>query len=664
MNGKNRRGTGATLLEFLGSMNLAITLLVAISIAAIIGTVLQQNQPYNDYVIKFGPFWFEVFKSLGLYDVYSTPWFLLLLGFLLISTAVCVVRQSPGILRDMRQFRLDVQDKSLRGFRNHAEWADGEPPEAVAQRMSASLSTAGYRVRRKADEETITLGAMKGATGRLGYLLSHTAIVVICVGALLDGNLPLKFAEYLGRIAPETRDLPVSEIPEKSVLSADNNSFRGSVTIPEGSSADFVFLGLRNGYLLQQLPFQIALEDFRIEHYSSGQPKSFESDLLIFDDDLAEPLRQTIAVNHPLIYKGYAIYQSSFSDGGSRLTMKAWPFDLPGQEPLVLEGRIGEQLKLNTPRGPRTIELSDYKPLNVFPVDEKETGKRFHNYGPSVVFKLRDGGGQAREYVNYMAPLPMDGQLFFLTGMRESQAEDYRFLHIPLDSEGTIDRFMRFRARALDGERLAAVVAEQVGEMAGTDSPITPEQLSASITSLVRVFAEEGIDAVVAQAEQTSPNGETEAALEAYIKVIQNALAALYVDLLAEEGVDLEQGVDPAQQRFFEASMNALSLIGPYGSPFALQLTNVQQIEASGLQITKSPGKDIVYLGCVMLMVGVFFMFYLHHRRLWVRVTATSEGATKILFAGAGHRDGTGFTEEFEALSARLRHTGGAPAAE
>ena len=47
-----------------GSMNLAITLLVAIAIAAVIGTVVQQNQPYADYVLKFGPFWFEVFKRL------------------------------------------------------------------------------------------------------------------------------------------------------------------------------------------------------------------------------------------------------------------------------------------------------------------------------------------------------------------------------------------------------------------------------------------------------------------------------------------------------------------------------------------------------------------------------------------------------------------------
>jgi ResB protein required for cytochrome c biosynthesis len=72
----------ALLIRFLGSMNLAITLLVAVAIASIIGTVLQQNQPYPDYVIKFGPFWFEVFKSLDLFDVYSSVWFLVIFRFL------------------------------------------------------------------------------------------------------------------------------------------------------------------------------------------------------------------------------------------------------------------------------------------------------------------------------------------------------------------------------------------------------------------------------------------------------------------------------------------------------------------------------------------------------------------------------------------------------
>ena len=109
-----RRGSIA--LEFLGSMNLAITLLVAIAVASVVGTVLQQNQPFQDYIIKFGPFWFEVFKQLGLFNVYGAGWFMLILAFLVVSTSVCIYRNTPNMLRDMRSYRLNVQRKSLRAF--------------------------------------------------------------------------------------------------------------------------------------------------------------------------------------------------------------------------------------------------------------------------------------------------------------------------------------------------------------------------------------------------------------------------------------------------------------------------------------------------------------------------------------------------------------------
>ena len=70
-NQRKQETVGALLLEFFGSMKLAITLLVTVGIASIVGTVLKQNEPYQNYISKFGPFWFEVFNSLGLYDVYS-----------------------------------------------------------------------------------------------------------------------------------------------------------------------------------------------------------------------------------------------------------------------------------------------------------------------------------------------------------------------------------------------------------------------------------------------------------------------------------------------------------------------------------------------------------------------------------------------------------------
>ena len=68
--------------ELISSMRFSISLLTVICIASVIGTVVKQHEPFNNYVNQFGPFWAEVFGSVGLYTVYSAWWFLLILAFL------------------------------------------------------------------------------------------------------------------------------------------------------------------------------------------------------------------------------------------------------------------------------------------------------------------------------------------------------------------------------------------------------------------------------------------------------------------------------------------------------------------------------------------------------------------------------------------------------
>lgn len=69
---KVTRRAWSNTLDLLGSMRFAISLLVILSIASIIGTVLTQDDPYPNYVNQFGPFWADIFRSLGLYTVYSS----------------------------------------------------------------------------------------------------------------------------------------------------------------------------------------------------------------------------------------------------------------------------------------------------------------------------------------------------------------------------------------------------------------------------------------------------------------------------------------------------------------------------------------------------------------------------------------------------------------
>ena len=99
-------------------MRFAITMFSLLGIASIIGTVLKQNEPYNNYIIKFGQFWFDIFEKLGLYNVYQAFWFLLILIFLITSTSLCIFRNTPKILKDYKNFQEHIREKSLLSFKN------------------------------------------------------------------------------------------------------------------------------------------------------------------------------------------------------------------------------------------------------------------------------------------------------------------------------------------------------------------------------------------------------------------------------------------------------------------------------------------------------------------------------------------------------------------
>lgn len=641
-------------------MNLAISLLVAIAIASAIGTILQQNQPYNDYIIKFGPYWFEVFAALDLYDVYSASWFLGIMGFLLLSTSVCVYRNTPKMLHEMRSWRENVQFNSLQSFANSRHWSVAASPASAAETIARLLRQRGYQIRReiKPDSEAgdaQLLIARKGGLNRIGYILTHAAIVIICVGGLLDSRLPFKVGEWLGYLQAEVRNIPASEVPAISRLPVWNPSFRGSVEVPEGQQAEIAFVSLRDGYLVQALPFSIEVVDFRVEHHLTGQPKSFESDLLIYDDDLAEPLQATIAVNHPLIHKGYAIYQSSFGDGGSALRMRLWSLDGSTVTPHIVESQVDKVQTVADRDGDKQLEFTDLRLFNINPVEGEDGKIEQRNFGPSMLFRVRNAAGQAREYFNYMAPVTQNGQQVFLSGMRQSPADPYRFLHIPVDRQGGIGRFIAFMHKAHDRDLIEALAENSVFasmQASGLVKGDAAEALLGSMSTLVQQFLEGGFDSVFENVAQRVPEDQREQVFGAYVRVLQTLFAAVYREVLEEEGIDQTSDED---LRWFDAALSAISALPHYGTPFYLQLEGFDQVQASGLQITLSPGKNIVYLGCALLIIGVFMLFYIQQRRLWVWLRPSAAGSD-VLLAGSSLRPSLDFDREFAQLSAGLHY--------
>jgi cytochrome c biogenesis protein len=660
---------GKSFYELLSSMRFAISLLTVLAIASVIGTVLKQNEPYPNYVIEFGQYWFSLFEMLGLYDVYHSGWFLVILTFLVLSTSMCIYRNTPLMLREMKSFREHAQENSLRHFAHQAEYEIPAESPGLQERLTGFLTRSGYRFRVSATAEGDTLIAAKaGSYHRVGYILTHAAIVIICIGGLMDGNVPLKVEELLGLKKIETRDIPQSQVPAASRLSPANLSFRGNVTIPEGSSADVVFLNVGEGYLVQDLPFVVALKKFHIEHYSTGQPKAFASDIVVTDKATGESITHTISVNHPLIFKGIAIYQASFGDGGTKLKLNAWDLFSTDTQRVPLDGQINQTSHITRGNNPFTIEFTDFRPFNiesfggksvheatgsplenamsVFGSGASKHEKDLRNVGPSFQYKVRDAQGQAKEYSNYMLPMQFENRWYLLSGVRGSPAEPFRYMRFPMDEDGSIQGFMDLRAVLLDRASYPEIARRFVAAAFTGDavSETMRTKLAESTVKVLEMFTSRGYDAMARFIRDSVPEADQEKVAQTYLKILESAGFEAY-QLARERAGKQPVAADENHLQFVRDTLNTMSDMFFYGAPVYLQLAQYDEVQASGLQLTRSPGKNIVYGGSVLLVLGVFAMFYIRERRIWL-LLKRRDG--RLLFAMSGNRKTLDFEHEFE----------------
>ena len=633
-------------------MRFAVSLLTVLGIASVIGTVLKQNEPYANYVVQFGQFWFELFEVLGLYDVYHASWFLLILVFLVLSTSLCIYRNTPGMLRELKAYREHAKENSLRAFAHQSEYRTSLGAEETLNRLQGFLQSHGFRFRLNQQQNgDVLLAAKAGSYQRLGYILTHSASVIICIGGLLDGNVPFKLQELLGHKVVETRDIPQSEVPPQSRLPLGNLSFRGNMTLPEGASGTVAFVRMRDGYLVQDLPFTVVLEDFRIEHYATGQPKSFESDVAVIDKDLEQPLRATIRVNHPLIYKGIAIYQSDFQDGGSGLTFNAWPLTGPGTRPELLKSSIFENVRTGEGEQTLKIEFDDFRLFNILTLEEGP-GAKPRNVGPSVSFKVRNAQGQAREYLNYMQPMNLDGRAWFVSGMREAQNQDFRYLRIPVDAQGGIEDYMQLRGVLFDPAAVTQVARRLAAKaLEGEADPDLRQRFEQSVVRLLTAFAKGGYSEIANVIDKSVPEAEREKAAQTYIRIVGNA-AYEALALSRERAGRPAPQPDEATLSFLHESLNSMSDLFFYGAPFYLQLTEFEHRQASGFQLTRSPGKNLVYGGSLLLVLGIFAMIYVRERRIWLLVKPQ---AGQVLFAMSANRKNRDLDIEFARYRDRMQ---------
>ncbi len=249
------------------------------------------------------------------------------------------------------------------------------------------------------------------------------------------------------------------------------------------------------------------------------------------------------------------------------------------------------------------------------------------NIGPSIGYKLRDSAGQAREFHNYMLPVDMgEGVPVFLLGTRDTPSEPFRYLRAPADDKGNLDGFIALRKALASPTAREEAVSRYVAKASDSQRPELAAQLNASALRALALFAGaekvgdktvNGLQAISDFMEANVPEAERPRAGDVLVRILNGVLFELVQMTRAQAG---QPPLEPNEktQAFMVQTVLSLSDAFFYPVPLTFQLQDFTQVQASVFQVARAPGKNIVYLGCALLILGIFSMLYVRDRRLWV----------------------------------------------
>jgi len=81
--------------------------------------------------------------------------------------------------------------------------------------------------------------------------------------------------------------------------------------------------------------------------------------------------------------------------------------------------------------------------------------------------------------------------------------------------------------------------------------------------------------------------------------------------------------------------------------------TSAKDIDFSpvtGLEVAFEPGQWFVWIGCVLMGIGLFMAFYLVHMRVWAVVTENTDGRLVLWVGGAANKNKDRFEQKFNEL--------------
>lgn len=386
---KEERDFFSILFDFFRSLKLTIFLLILLALVSIIGTMIAQNAPQEDYIRHYGIGLYEVLDFFGLFDMYHSWWFSAILLLLVINLISCSLERFPRVRKQIFQGAgpNGLEDSMVKTLANVERVRVTNPSGSVLEEKVQALLRKWFKGQQRIETESaITFFSEKGRFSRLGVYIAHLSLLIILIGALVGSIY----------------------------------GFKGFVNIFEGETVNQFYMRSKNADIPRPLPYSVRCDDFKVTFYDLQKEerhvKEYTSILTVLENG-KEALRRTVQVNHPLHYKGMAFYQSSY---GALNTVTLGVQRKNKNEKTLLEAAEGDTVQV--PEMNALIRVLRYAPQ----VDNLGEGVQVALLGPNQeprVFWLIKGSAKVE---------PRMGEEFAITLERVSSKE-YTGLQVTKD---------------------------------------------------------------------------------------------------------------------------------------------------------------------------------------------------------------------------------------
>ena len=263
--------------KFFTSVRLAIILLIILTAASVVGTLIPQGRSVEEYAARYGQL-SGLFIALQFTRLYHSIWYLAVLGLFAVNITICTIsRLFPKFRRALHPHVLS-DPKGLSSLPIKERLKMGGPRTSARAGVVGALSSARYRVFERDEASRTHLLGRKKIWGLFGSDVVHIGLLIILAGGIVSGTA----------------------------------SVRAEIALNEGEA--------------KPAPggaFNVRLDKFDTEYYPDGSVKAWKSTLTVLSQN--QPvLTRVVQVNRPLSYKGFSFYQTSYGWNWDNPTLEVW----------------------------------------------------------------------------------------------------------------------------------------------------------------------------------------------------------------------------------------------------------------------------------------------------------------------------------------------------